>query len=138
MSDPTLSDIDFKNKMATVWTTLQIVSTYLRDGVHNICQHFFRFSNTLIFRNNYWNILIFFATWQTQSLQPATSSYWSWHRFKIFDFLFLNIFWNEETNPNLNQAQILCVGSEEIRIQTEPFKLFLNFYLKSLCVWFNV
>ena len=25
MSDPTLSDIDFKNKMAWVWTTLKIL-----------------------------------------------------------------------------------------------------------------
>ena len=34
MSDPTLSDIDFKNKMAGVWTTLQIESkTKIRGGL---------------------------------------------------------------------------------------------------------
>ena len=28
MSDPTLSDIDFKNKMALVWTTLKFEINY--------------------------------------------------------------------------------------------------------------
>ena len=28
MSDPTLSDIDFKNKMARVWTTLNFSNTF--------------------------------------------------------------------------------------------------------------
>ena len=34
MSDPTLSDIDFKNKMAWVWTTLKKYYSGVRIVVH--------------------------------------------------------------------------------------------------------
>ena len=46
MSDPTLSDIDFKNKMAWVWTTLKHhIDTILSDihSSHFLCISFLSF-----------------------------------------------------------------------------------------------
>ena len=38
MSDPTLSDIDFKNKMAWVWTTLKLDPNHNDEiGLEQIC-----------------------------------------------------------------------------------------------------
>ena len=47
MSDPTISDIDFKNKMAWVWTTLKISNQDLGWGRVGIDSYHNELSSTL-------------------------------------------------------------------------------------------
>ena len=67
MSDPPLSDIDFKNKMAWVWTTLKIIGKYMAKIWILVFQSLgftrFQHSSDIIVRHNHRNFGLVLSNW---------------------------------------------------------------------------